>query len=253
MRPNEHSSEVFTVLEQRMGKSFVKNRKRNQRIAASIVATLALLVGVALVALPNANAAEPEIAMASGGDVSFIANAGAASGWDEIHTFKSANAHQFKPYGAISDARVLVIAGGGAGGAAGATGATYTNATGGGGGAGEMIDKTGIAFAGGTSYTVTVGEGGVSKYCDDANRPTYTDSTMDKHPTPHGKPSSIEYGTASKTTLSAAGGGQGGGHIRSICNTWGATGGSGGGNSWGGTRTHTRPICINSFSHSKSL
>lgn len=128
-------------------------------------------------------------------------------GNDYVHVFEidpetGANTFEFTPPSYLSSVQALVVAGGGPGG--------YRR--GGGGGAGGLIHNTALAVAGGETYTVTVGAGGVAT----ESAAAYGTS---------GGASSISLGAT--TNALAIGGGAGGNYNASFYA--GVAGGSGGG------------------------
>ena len=167
-------------------------------------------------------------AKATGGALYYDESGGVgAERW--VHTFFKTDT--FVTTSAISSAEYLVIGGGGAGGGAG----PYIYTEGGGGGAGGFkTNQTGnpyaphgsaIAFASSTSYTITVGAGGVGKT---GYGPHATASTP-------GSDSSLVHSTG---TITAAGGGRGGGNPPSNTGRAGGSAGGGGGDAAsGGTAT----------------
>ncbi len=129
-------------------------------------------------------------------------------GNDYVHIFEidpetGVNTYEFTPPSYASSIEALVVAGGGPGG--------YRR--GGGGGAGGLIHDTALAVAGGSTYTVTVGAGGVASESATA----YGTS---------GGASSIALG---QTVLVETVGGGAGGNADNASYRPGAAGGSGGG------------------------
>ena len=167
-------------------------------------------------------------AKATGGAIYYDQSGGVgAERW--VHTFFKTDT--FVTTSAIPSAEYLIIAGGGAGGGAG----PYTYTEGGGGGAGGFKTNqpgnpyapygSAIAFASSSPYTITVGAGGVGKTGAGSHA---TASTP-------GSDSSLVHSTG---TITAAGGGRGGGNPPANTGRTGGSGGGGGGDaSSGGTAT----------------
>ena len=158
-------------------------------------------------------------AKATGGAITLDTSGGLGNErW--VHTFTKTDS--FTTTEAIPSAEYLVIAGGGGGGGA----APFNTTEGGGGGAGGFKTNqpgnpyaphgSAIAFAASTSYTMTVGAGGVGKT---GFGPNATSSTA-------GGDSTLTHSTGS---FSANGGGHGAGDPPSASDLGGGSGGGGGG------------------------
>jgi hypothetical protein len=163
--------------------------------------------------LPSTEEPAAGIAMAEGGDLSFVQS---GSYWDEVHVFTADGTLKVNRATDAGTVRVLVVAGGGGGGRS-----DNTNTPGSGGGAGGLIMENGISLTA-SSYTVAVGAGGPG-----GNRSAQGSYTSKKEAveTYNGEDSSIA-GTG--IDLTAVGGGGGAWHgLENGCP--GGDGGSGGG------------------------
>ncbi len=132
---------------------------------------------------------------------------------DYVHVFEIAldgtATYAFTPPTGVTEAEVLLVAGGGPGG-------FYA---GGGGGAGGLVHDTALAISGGTTYTVTVGDGG---------QPS---STLADYGTNGGDSLITSAGGATTNAIAFGGGAGGNGPFNSVAaaENAGRSGGSGGG------------------------
>jgi hypothetical protein len=175
--------------------------------------------------LPSTEEPAAGIAMAEGGDLSFVQS---GSYWDEVHVFTTSENLTIERAPDAGTVRVLVVAGGGGGGGGG-----LGTSGGGGGGAGGLVMENELSLTAST-YTVTVGEGGPGgNICPNditaAERKALVEATY------NGQNSSLA-GEGLETII-ASGGGGGGWHFGSNV-SYGGNGGSGGGGfNSGGTGT----------------
>ena len=135
---------------------------------------------------------------------------------DYVHVFEIAldgtATYAFTPPTGVTEAEVLLVAGGGPGG-------FYA---GGGGGAGGLVHDTALAISGGTTYTVTVGDGG---------QPS---STLADYGTNGGDSLITSAGGATTNAIAFGGGAGGNGPFNSVAaaENAGRSGGSGGGSTY---------------------